>query len=375
MKNIISLVGIIAVLGVATGEARGVAMNVNIRRLLQEKQDKIAKLEECEGKKQGWMIAGISTIGLTAVGVGVNISQASKSNRLSGEIESSKYELTQTQNALSQKMSDINAKKAEKNGQPGGNGRDNSAGNSPTGGSMIEPFCGKVIDYLGETYPYAIISCVDNEGNTYDPEPKNGKAGEYDTEGVITAASVDDNGEFCFKMSVPRGANCSLGSPEMDPLIGTIEDLERYKEGVMMCRYLTSEILPIGTNCRVDGVIGEACENGEWSLVDNGAKLCGKGKIVKCECVSKTTPNGAKGLKRVVGGACIEEDIKKLKQYGWESGTYIRVSESANSKTLLKARCETKKGAEDSVPCNCKATACDTSKGYELNSNGLCKKE
>ncbi len=37
MKNIISLVGIIAVLGVAAGEARGVAMNANIRTMIFEK--------------------------------------------------------------------------------------------------------------------------------------------------------------------------------------------------------------------------------------------------------------------------------------------------------------------------------------------------
>lgn len=116
MKKIISFVGMFAVLGVAAGDARGVAMNANIRRLLQEKQDKIAKLEECEGKKQGWMIAGISTIGLTAVGVGVNIAQASKSNRLSDEIEMEKTTLQRQQDELdriSNQIADERAKKAE----------------------------------------------------------------------------------------------------------------------------------------------------------------------------------------------------------------------------------------------------------------------
>jgi hypothetical protein len=93
MKKIISFVGLFAVLGVAAGDAHGVAMSAQVRRLLQEKQEKIEQLEKCEGKKQGWMIAGISTIGLTAVGVGVNIAQASKSNRLSSEIEMEKSAL------------------------------------------------------------------------------------------------------------------------------------------------------------------------------------------------------------------------------------------------------------------------------------------
>ena len=100
MKKIISFVGMFAVMGAVFGDAHGVAMSANIRRLLQEKQDKIAKLEECEGKKQGWMIAGISTIGLTAVGVGVNIAQASKSNRLSDEIEMEKTTLQRQQDEL-----------------------------------------------------------------------------------------------------------------------------------------------------------------------------------------------------------------------------------------------------------------------------------
>ena len=85
-------------------------MTPQIQQLLQEKQDKIAALEKCEGKKQGWMIAGVSTIGLTAVGVGVNIAQASKSNKLSDEIDSAKQELDRYE----YKLSDINARIADK---------------------------------------------------------------------------------------------------------------------------------------------------------------------------------------------------------------------------------------------------------------------
>ncbi len=55
------------------------------------------------------MIAGISTIGLTAVGVGVNIAQASKSNRLSNEIEMEKSALEREQNNLNQIQNDIAA--------------------------------------------------------------------------------------------------------------------------------------------------------------------------------------------------------------------------------------------------------------------------
>ena len=151
MKKIISLIGMFAVLGVAAGDARGVAMNANIRRLLQEKQDKIAKLEECEGKKQGWMIAGISTIGLTAVGVGVNIAQASKSNRLSDEIEMEKTTLQRQQDELdriSNQIADERAKQAQQN--DGGNGQSGGGGGSsvsaPAGGASAT---GKKCDCSG----------------------------------------------------------------------------------------------------------------------------------------------------------------------------------------------------------------------------------
>ena len=85
--------------------ARPVYMTSQIQRLLNEKQEKISKLEECDGKRKGFMIAGISTIGLTAVGVGVNIAQASKSNKLSNQIADQNRELEKQQS----KLSDINS--------------------------------------------------------------------------------------------------------------------------------------------------------------------------------------------------------------------------------------------------------------------------
>lgn len=93
--------------------SNGAPMTSQIQRLLEQKEEKVKKLEECEGKKQGWMIAGISTIGLTAVGVGVNIAQASKSNRLSGEIEQSKQELERQQERLSRIEGQISKKEQE----------------------------------------------------------------------------------------------------------------------------------------------------------------------------------------------------------------------------------------------------------------------
>ena len=69
-------------------DANAVNMTSQIQRLVREKQEKVSKLEECDGKRKGFMIAGISTIGLTAVGVGVNIAQANKSKKLDTSINS-----------------------------------------------------------------------------------------------------------------------------------------------------------------------------------------------------------------------------------------------------------------------------------------------
>ena len=114
IEKVISLIGAFAIIGVGMGDAHAVAMNPQIRRLLQEKQDKIAELEKCEGKKQGFMIAGISTIGLTVGGVALNIVQANKSNRLSDEIDQARQDLGNKEIELAGVRADIAKKDRER---------------------------------------------------------------------------------------------------------------------------------------------------------------------------------------------------------------------------------------------------------------------
>ena len=45
-------------------------------QLVREKQRKMAELEKCMGATNGLKIAGLSTLGLTAVGVAGNIAEA-----------------------------------------------------------------------------------------------------------------------------------------------------------------------------------------------------------------------------------------------------------------------------------------------------------
>lgn len=52
------------------------AENPRIAQLIQEKQQKMEKLEKCKGTTKNLKIAGISTLGITAVGIGANIAEA-----------------------------------------------------------------------------------------------------------------------------------------------------------------------------------------------------------------------------------------------------------------------------------------------------------
>ena len=52
------------------------AQHPRITQLIAEKQAKMAKLEKCQGTTKNLKIAGISTLGITAVGIGANIAEA-----------------------------------------------------------------------------------------------------------------------------------------------------------------------------------------------------------------------------------------------------------------------------------------------------------
>ena len=302
MKKIISLIGMFAVLGVAAGDARGVAMTANIRRLLQEKQDKIAKLEECEGKKQGWMIAGISTIGLTAVGVGVNIAQASKSNRLSDEIEMEKTTLQRQQDELDRIQNDIAAEQAKKAEEERKRAEEERRRSPVNVGGGVET---SVVDgVIGE-------KCNDDKG--------------------VWLTAIEGNDKKCSNSTSGEIVDCKC----------------------------------VETICTEKNTLGENSSASKPAEISKP----GQGSIQKTTSPGSATNTGD----RVVGEACIAEDINRLKPYGWLEGHYQKVGESV--KTTLGVRCETKKGAGDSVNCSCRADKCDTNKGYDVDGNGLCVKK
>lgn len=106
MSKFTNIFLIACILSIDAIVAQGLSMTPQIQRLLDEKQQKIEALEKCEGKKQGWMIAGISTIGLTAVGVVGNIALANKSKNIDSEISNEKSSL----NAAQRELDDVNDK-------------------------------------------------------------------------------------------------------------------------------------------------------------------------------------------------------------------------------------------------------------------------
>ena len=63
------------------------AQHPRITQLIAEKQAKMEKLEKCQGTTKSLKIAGISTLGITAVGVGANIAEAVVLNKTKDEVK------------------------------------------------------------------------------------------------------------------------------------------------------------------------------------------------------------------------------------------------------------------------------------------------
>jgi len=65
-------------------------VNDRIYKLMQEKQAKMEKLEKCQGTTKNLKIAGLSTLGITAVGVGANIAEAVVLNDYKSDVAKAK---------------------------------------------------------------------------------------------------------------------------------------------------------------------------------------------------------------------------------------------------------------------------------------------
>ena len=80
-----------------------------IAALTKEKLDKIAKLEECQKSTKGLKIAGITTLGVSAIGIGANIGEAVALKNYDAKINTA----VQTKSDLDVQIIDAQRKKAE----------------------------------------------------------------------------------------------------------------------------------------------------------------------------------------------------------------------------------------------------------------------
>ena len=80
-----------------------------IAALTKEKLDKIAKLEECQKSTKGLKIAGITTLGVSAIGIGANIGEAVALKNYDAKINTA----VQTKSDLEVQIIDAQRKKAE----------------------------------------------------------------------------------------------------------------------------------------------------------------------------------------------------------------------------------------------------------------------
>ena len=73
------------------------AQHPRITQLIAEKQAKMENLEKCQGTTKNLKIAGISTLGVTAVGVGANIAEAVVLNNAKEDVKKAKENLAKQQ--------------------------------------------------------------------------------------------------------------------------------------------------------------------------------------------------------------------------------------------------------------------------------------
>jgi len=76
-------------------------------QLVREKHRKMAELEKCMGATNGLKIAGVSTLGLTAVGVAGNIAEAKKRDEYADDIESVPKKMEKIQKEIDETNNEI----------------------------------------------------------------------------------------------------------------------------------------------------------------------------------------------------------------------------------------------------------------------------
>ncbi len=303
------------------------ATNSQITRLLQQKKQKMAQLEQCAQKVKGFKIAGISTLGLTAVGVGGNIALASKNKSLERDIDSTQTQIESEKEKLEKINADIAAEELKQ-----AKAECTARG---IGWVWKDDNCNQKVVENNTTTDTAADNAQSGGGAT------NTQSGD-----AATAGETQDN------QNSGQGQTAKKSSLE--------ECLERRKNmsaEVRACCY-------VGTNVAKGDEVNQKCNcvNGgtfkfDEKNISKGGTCEVSGSAGGVPDANNVSTSGSGGSIGTIGNACVAVDLPT----GAKSGRYAYSSDTSKKKCYQSRSDKTVSG------CYCKADSCKTDEGYSLS--------
>lgn len=158
-----------------------------IANLTKQKLDKIAKLEECQKNTKGLKIAGITTLGVSAIGIGANIGEAVALNKLDDKIDTA----VKTKSNLDTEIGKL--KQPVKDAAPQQNWADCGE----------QSLCTNKDKFLGTAYGAVEAICVNGAWKI----------------GGCESGLISTNQQYCVinNTPVPYYDACELANPGQDP--------------------------------------------------------------------------------------------------------------------------------------------------------------
>lgn len=158
-----------------------------IANLTKQKLDKIAKLQECQKNTKGLKIAGITTLGVSAIGIGANIGEAVALNKLDDKIDTA----VKTKSSLDTEIGKL--KQPVKDATPQQNWADCGEQSLCTNKEM----------FLGSVYGAVEAICVNGAWKI----------------GGCESGLISTNQQYCVinNTPVPYYDACELANPGQDP--------------------------------------------------------------------------------------------------------------------------------------------------------------
>ena len=223
-----------------------------IANLTKQKLDKIAKLEECQKNTKGLKIAGITTLGVSAIGIGANIGEAVALKKYDEKIATAEQSKSDLDKEIRRVNAEINEKTVQVNPINNNGGGNNNGGNNNGGNNnVISPLantCGSQqcvmskTDWLATMAPGAVDGvCVNNIW--YPSACKTGYQG--------TPETCTLNGQ-----TINYVLHCApVAKPENPINNNTCGDVNECDEGAKAA-YIAS----------IPGAESATCVNGQWKV-------------------------------------------------------------------------------------------------------------